>query len=333
MAACAVVAIAATGVGLLRPPANPDAGWLRTVRLTGAAAAVAGLAALLLRRRRLRTDDYRGPDPTGSALFTAAKIMGILALIALLLPTPRVETDAGSAASTGVGGVVTNSEAPLTSAPPPPSSQPPPGEADRPPEEDEELRPADPDMPAAAEADGDDSGVAVTASDEGILGRPGTVVLLLLLLVVAAIAFLAVTGRLRRRSEPPDAPVAAEDAEAAVQASLDEVASDSRDPRGQITAAYRRLLAALIAAGAPRRPHEAPHEHLHRVLGPLGVRPGPMHRLTELYVAARFGDRTITDRHRAAAAEALDAGLDDLRAATGSPDADGAGIVPEEATA
>ena len=37
-------------------------------------------------------------------------------------------------------------------------------------------------------------------------------------------------------------------------------------------------LAALDEAGFPRRAEEAPHEHLWRSLGPLGVRRPPVHR-------------------------------------------------------
>jgi hypothetical protein len=105
-----------------------------------------------------------------------------------------------------------------------------------------------------------------------------------------------------------------ERAEAGLAASL-EAAADAGDPRASIIAAYSRLLEALTEAGAPRHPHEAPHEHLHRVLGPLGAHPEPVHRLAELFVVARFTDRAIAEEHRAAAIDALETSLAELRAA------------------
>jgi hypothetical protein len=45
------------------------------------------------------------------------------------------------------------------------------------------------------------------------------------------------------------------------------------DPRAGITAAYHALLATLAAAGAPREPQEAPHEHPYRAFGPPASTP------------------------------------------------------------
>jgi hypothetical protein len=112
-----------------------------------------------------------------------------------------------------------------------------------------------------------------------------------------------------------DPPIAAADAEAGLEASLDELSDYGGSARERITVAYRRLLAALAAAGAPRLPHEAPYEHLHRALGPLEVSPGPMHRLAELYVLAHFSEHPITEQHRAEAAAVLEHALTSLRAA------------------
>jgi hypothetical protein len=58
---------------------------------------------------------------------------------------------------------------------------------------------------------------------------------------------------------------------------------------------------------------EAPYEHLHRVLAPLGIRPGPLHRLAGLYVMAQFSERPVTEEHRAAAALSLEVSLEGLR--------------------
>ena len=89
---------------------------------------------------------------------------------------------------------------------------------------------------------------------------------------------------------------------------------DDPDPTTAIDRAYAVLLAALADAGGARRPQEAPHEHLHRVLGPLGVRPAPTHLLADLFVLARFSPHAVTDVHRQDATRALEAALADLRA-------------------
>lgn len=85
------------------------------------------------------------------------------------------------------------------------------------------------------------------------------------------------------------------------------------DPRTAVIGAYARLLAALQEVGFPRRAEEAPHEHLWRSLGPLGVRRAPVHRLAELFVRARFTPHPITDEHRQAAIAALADAVADLR--------------------
>lgn len=85
------------------------------------------------------------------------------------------------------------------------------------------------------------------------------------------------------------------------------------DPRTAVIGAYARLLAALDEVGFPRRTEEAPHEHLWRTLGPLGVRRAPVHRLAELFVRARFTPHPITDEHRQSAIAALADAVADLR--------------------
>lgn len=167
-----------------------------------------------------------------------------------------------------------------------------------------------------------------------LLQRIARALLLILLVVVVALRARILGRRLWRRREvlPPDEPLAPEDAEAGLEASLGEVARDGGDPRRQITAAYRRLLEALAEAGAPRLPQEAPHEHLHRALGRLGVPPRPLHRLTALYVAAHFSERPMVERHRAAAADALQVSLASLRAAHGTLGRRGSARVAEGAT-
>lgn len=325
VAASAVVAIGATGVGLLLPPAELDDGSVRVVRITGALAALAGLVALLVQRRRLRSDDRRDPDPAAAGLVAAAMTMGLLALVALLAPPVGVGDGVGGGSASGTEGSKVNPEATSTLPPPPPSKTAPVTEGFGDGGDVEE-----PDWQVSQGEGG--SGLI---SDDGGLDWGNILLLILLLAVGVAVAVTAILGlrglRARRRQEvPPDVPLGAGDAEAGLRGSFGEVAYEGGDPGQRITVAYHRLLAALTAAGAPRHPHEAPHEHLRRVLGPLGVAPEPMHRLAELFVAAQFSERSITERHRAAAAEALEVSLAGLRPARDSVGARESSPVPED---
>lgn len=328
VAASAVVAIGATGVGLFLPPAALDDGSVRVVRIAGALAALVGLVALLVQRGRLRSDDRRDPDPAAAGLVAAAMTMGLLALVALLAPPVGVEDGVGGGSAIGTEGSKINPEATSPLPPPPPSQTAPVTEGF-----DDGGDVEEPDWQVSQREVG--SG---PVSDEDGLDWGNIFLLILLLAVVVAVvvtAILGLRGRLgRRRQEvPPDVPVAAADAEEGLRESFGEVAYEGGDPGQQITAAYHRLLAALTTAGAPRHPQEAPHEHLRRVLGPLGVDPEPMHRLTELYVAARFSEHPITERHRAAAAEALEVSLAGLRPARDRPGAKESSPAPEEVDA
>lgn len=160
--------------------------------------------------------------------------------------------------------------------------------------------------------------------------------LLIAALVVAAVAGLAWArslGPWRRRSPmlpapelPPDEdpPVDADAAQAGLSASL-ATASAGDDPRAAIVDAYLRLLDVLAEAGGARRLQEAPHEHLHRVLGPLGVRPEPTHQLAELFVMARFSPHPITEHHRDQAVALLHTALADLHTRLAALQAEGSG--------
>jgi hypothetical protein len=150
---------------------------------------------------------------------------------------------------------------------------------------------------------------------QSLLQRLANSLPLNVLLIAALVLLFLLIRRRRRGMEEPlsDFPWRPEDAEDSLLASLAEVSATEGDPRGQITAAYLRLLSALSEAGAPRRAQEAPHEHLYRTLGPLGVQADPLHELTGLYVMAQFSQRPVTDRHRAAAASALEVSLASIR--------------------
>lgn len=311
LAATAVVAVTTKGPWLLPPALHLGTAWTWVVRFAGLALAGAGVAGLMAQRRIIGVWNGRSADPTVVALRTAALIMGGLAVVAFLhspsrnrdgraengstIQGPRAqEPSDGGSGSSGSQPALTMGGDPVMMG-------------SRPPGEVRRTRPA--------------RGGATSTSRENPLRT--LVRLLVRILVIATLLFALVTLvlrlRLRPRAPPADMAEAGTAAQAALQASLEEVYRNDGAPRDQITYAYRRLLAALAAVDAPRRPEEAPHEHLHRVLGRLGVRPGPLHRLTELYVEAQFSRRALTDRHRADAIEALEASLADLRSVPRMP--------------
>jgi Domain of unknown function (DUF4129) len=134
---------------------------------------------------------------------------------------------------------------------------------------------------------------------------------LLLGLIGAAIVGALVWGYLKRskkpdKPEPDDETIDAEIMAESVAASVD-LAENDPDPRKAIIAAYARLLDGLAAAGLPRRPEEAPEEHLARSLSSLPIAPGPFRELTRLFALARFSQHPITEAHRGEALTALGA--------------------------
>jgi Domain of unknown function (DUF4129) len=143
------------------------------------------------------------------------------------------------------------------------------------------------------------------------LNMPKWIGWLLIGLLGAAIIGALVWGYLKR-SKKPDSPEPDEESVDAgimaesVAASVDLAETDS-DPRKAIIAAYARLLDGLAAAGLPRRPEEAPEEHLARSLTSLPIAPGPFRELTRLFALARFSQHPITEGHRGEALAALGA--------------------------
>jgi hypothetical protein len=285
-AGVAVVAVAATGAGLLVPGADLGDPARRALRIGGIVVAVLGLAALVA--------------PLGGRAYAGWQLPSVLATAAGVVAAVVVLTLAHSDVTTpeGTPPPATSPERQTTSSLPTSSTT-------------STTRPV-------AEEPGDDAG-------------PGRLIAILaLVLALATVAgALGVRAwqrgwrltRPRVRIEAADPlPVAADAAEAGLGASLDvalEPADGEPEMRGRIVAAYARLLDALAEAGGPRLPQEAPHEHLDRVLGPLGVRPGPLHELAALFVLARFSTHPVTGEHRAAAVAALEAAIADLR--TGAP--------------
>lgn len=159
--------------------------------------------------------------------------------------------------------------------------------------------------------------------DEGV-----EAVLALLLGAFTLLAFAPPVVRFAERmsgpaAEPAPVPAPSRTPATTVEAGLADVLRAmlaDPDPRTAVIGAYARLLSALDEVGYPRRAEEGPHEHLWRILGPLGVRRAPVHRLAELFVRARFTPRPITEAHRQAAIGALADAVADLRLQAGDVD-------------
>lgn len=316
--AAGAVAVGAGGVGRLFGSAGGS--WTSAARLIGLAFLLAGVAGLAWYRIRLRAVAHPRSDPTVTALVAAGTLMALLALVAFLMPSVSLPGGMASPNGGAESGAALNPEA---EGPPPPPVPPRPGQETRGSAFDDGGPQTPP--PPSRRARADDEPDPPPAGDFGMLSDLGNLMLVLLVVaVVLAGLFAKKRGKDAGDDELPESPIRPYEAEESLRASLGAVDDPSGTARDRILAAYRALLAALEAAGAPRLPHEAPHEHLHRVLGPLGVPRRPMHDLTELYVAAQFGIRTLGETDRARAVAALTESLEALEsvdrdAAAGAP--------------
>jgi len=70
------------------------------------------------------------------------------------------------------------------------------------------------------------------------------------------------------------------------------------DPRKAVIAAYVAMERAMARKGWPRRPHEAPTEHLARVLGVAPARARDLDQLVDTYEFARFSEHDVTPAMR-----------------------------------
>ena len=133
---------------------------------------------------------------------------------------------------------------------------------------------------------------------------------------LAITAAVLVVGYLayRRARRRHVAPTAADELEAVLNETLDELELDP-DPRRAVIQAYVRMEHVLAAHGHGRLAHEAPLEYLARVLQELAVRAEAAHALTELFERARFSTHEIDAAMRAEAVASLEAVRDDLRLA------------------
>ena len=289
-----MVAAAAAGSGLLVPSADLDDTGQTVVRVVGLAVAAVGLLLLV---GPWRSAAWTGADALPAVLAIAAAVIVVLALLSI--PTSPVSFTAGDGRDNmldQVGDETVDS-------------------IDFPQNDSSTSTTVTTTEPDDREEVGHDEGPDLMRLWRSLVVGG---------LVVAALLALLWSWSLGpwRRSSPPlpgtplppedQPPVDADAAEAGLTASLATVAAGD-DPRAAIVNAYLQLLEALAEAGGARRQEEAPHEHLNRVLGPLGVRPEPIHQLAELFVMARFSPHPVTEQHRDEAAALLNGALADIR--------------------
>jgi hypothetical protein len=167
------------------------------------------------------------------------------------------------------------------------------------------------------------AGEVAVVPPEGAMAElfPPALLLLLGALAVALAAGIVLwryrAARWGQREAPGELRAGAEHeaAHGAVMGSIDAMLADA-DPRTAIIGAYARLLEGLAACGLARLDHEAPMEHLARVLQRLSVRREPLRRLLQLFQRARFSTHALDATHRGAALAALQDVAGDLAAFT-----------------
>ena len=132
-------------------------------------------------------------------------------------------------------------------------------------------------------------------------------VLIGLAILAIVIALAAAVIRWRRDDadevDLPTAP-APSDVERPIARTIDAMVRDV-DPRQAIIEAYGTLLAELAAIGLPRRPEEAPAEHIARCLQRADLDEASVTQLIELFTLARFSTHPVTEQHRLAAIRCL----------------------------
>ena len=129
----------------------------------------------------------------------------------------------------------------------------------------------------------------------------------------AGVALLA-AARARSRARPGGETTLAEAIGDLLDETLDDLRAE-RDARRAVIRAYARLERTLAAYGFPRRPAEAPHEYLERMLADLAVSSRSIARLTTLYERAKFSQHEVPAAMKEDAIDALETVRDELRAA------------------
>lgn len=155
------------------------------------------------------------------------------------------------------------------------------------------------------------------SSDDGDSGSSALGTVLLIVLAIAAIVGLIIAVRKLMQTQraaaaaplppppPPEAPAIDTEAAAESLAQSGRIVVDDPDPRRAIVAAYGALLEGLEAAGAGRRPFEAPEEHLQRSMRELHIPPEALAEVTRLFLVAKFSTHPLGEAERQQARRAL----------------------------
>ena len=141
----------------------------------------------------------------------------------------------------------------------------------------------------------------------------GPVLVVLGLLAIAMAAWYLSYRARRRRLEPVSESLLPALADV-LEETLDDLRAEA-DPRRAVIAAYARMERALAAYGLPRSPAEAPDEYLQRIFSSLDVSRRATSRLTALFAWAKFSAHDVVPEMKQEAIEALEAMLEELRAA------------------
>ncbi|MFN2471561.1 MAG: DUF4129 domain-containing protein [Gaiellaceae bacterium] len=135
----------------------------------------------------------------------------------------------------------------------------------------------------------------------------------------ALLAFTA-TGivMLRRGPLPDPTPTLADRLSQVFDETLGDLYAE-RDPRLAVIRAYARMERTLAGQGMPRRPAEAPHEYVARVLEDVTASAAAVRRLTRLFERAKFSPHDVDPRMKNEAIEALEQIRDEVKAREAEP--------------
>jgi hypothetical protein len=155
------------------------------------------------------------------------------------------------------------------------------------------------------------SSVSQAPSRASTFDLPTWVPVAVLALVLGGIVVLIAKPSARKSADLDVSPILLPGVDAAIEASLGDLAADP-DPRRAVVVAYRRMEECLAAAGLPRRAAEAPREYLSRVSAELEIDARPLATLTGLFERAKFSLRSVDPALRDEAIAALGALREEL---------------------